>query len=178
MTKYAANAMLATKISINDRNLRKNRSCINDVRRGIYTRIGFSFCFSRPVRCFRRMLAHHTPSRTACRSCSWRPSGGQRGSNVLLTKRTTVRQTEGPHHRHLGHRVQTKNRRHSRAPALVLIDALLSEGDGSVTTRAADQHTPVRGKGRSLRSPYGAFSADGLAVVTEWRAGIQATCFG
>jgi UDPglucose 6-dehydrogenase len=187
MTKYAANAMLATKISfINEiANLcDRVEADINDVRRGIGhdERIGFQFlfpgagfggsCFPKDVRALIYTSRQKDVSLALLEAVD-RVNEAQK--RVLVKK---IR-------RHYGSALQEKTiaiwglafkpRTDDirEAPALVLIDALLAEG---VALRIHDPEalTNVRALyGDRLvycDRPYGALEgADGLAIVTEWQ---------
>ena len=187
MTKYAANAMLATKISfINETaNLCERMGAdVNDVRRGIGhdARIGFQFlfpgagyggsCFPKDVRALIHMSRQlETPA--PIMEAVDRVNESQK--QVLVRK---VR-------RHYGHALREKTLAVwglafkprtddvREAPALVLVDALLAEG---VKVRVHDPEamTNVRAEyGDRLvycDRPYGALEgADGLAIATEWQ---------
>jgi UDPglucose 6-dehydrogenase len=187
MTKYAANAMLATKISyINEMaNLcEKVGADINDVRRGIGhdARIGFQFlfpgagyggsCFPKDIRAIIHMskeLASPTPLMLAVDDVN------EAQKQVLVSK---VREHYG---RALGEKTlaiwglafkpRTDDIR--EAPALVLISALLAAG---VKLRVHDPEAMANVRaiyGDRLvycDRPYGALEgADGLIIVTEWQ---------
>ncbi len=186
MTKYAANAMLATKISfINEiANLcEKTGADINDVRRGIGhdVRIGFQFlfpgvgfggsCFPKDV----RALTY---------------TAKQKGVPFLLMEavekvneiqKSVLFRKIKQHYGNLkgltiaiwGIAFKPRTDDIREAPALVLIDALLAEG---VRIRIHDPEALANTKtkyGDKLTycdRPYGALEgADGLAVVTEWQ---------
>jgi UDPglucose 6-dehydrogenase len=187
MTKYVANAMLATKISfINEMaNLSEKLGAdINDVRRGIGhdSRIGFQFLFPGPGyggSCFPKdvsALIH---------------LAGQHQSPVDLIEavdRVNTRQkTVLPHkiRQHYGATLKTKvlaiwglafkprTDDIREAPALTLIDNLLAEG---VRLRVHDPEALANIRqiyGDQLvycDRPYGALEgADGLVIVTEWQ---------
>ena len=186
MTKYAANAMLATKISfINEiSNLcERTGADINDVRRGIGhdARIGFQFlfpgagfggsCFPKDVRALIH-TAHHLGSFPLLLEAVEKVNEAQKA--VLFSKIQ----------KHFGSvkdltlaiwgaafKPRTDDIR--EAPALVLIDSLLAAG---VHVRLHDPEAlaNMRSKyGNRLTycdRPYGALEgADGLAIVTEWQ---------
>jgi UDPglucose 6-dehydrogenase len=186
MTKYAANAMLATKISfINEMaNLCERLGAdINDVRRGIGhdARIGFQFlfpgagfggsCFPKDVRALLSM-GRATDLPLHLMEAVDRVNEVQK--QVLVHK---IRKHYGSALRGktlavwgLAFKPRTDDIR--EAPALVLLDALLAEG---VQLRVHDPEAMrnVRGLyGERLTycdRPYGALEgADGLAIVTEW----------
>ncbi len=186
MTKYAANAMLATKIRfINEMaNLSEQLGAdINDVRRGIGhdSRIGFQFLFPGPGyggSCFPKdvsALIH---------------LGKQSKVNVDLIEavdRVNTQQKQllpAKIRRHWGANLKDKHLAVwglafkprtddvREAPALVLLDSLLAEG---VRLRVHDPEAIANIRqiyGDRLTycdRPYGALEgADGLAIVTEW----------
>jgi UDPglucose 6-dehydrogenase len=187
MTKYAANAMLATKISfINEMaNLCERMGAdVNDVRRGIGhdARIGFQFlfpgagyggsCFPKDIRALISMsksLGVEAPVMEAVDRVN------EAQKQVLVRK---VREHYGgalPDKTlavwGLAFKPRTDDVR--EAPALVLVDALLNEG---VRLRVHDPE--AIGNVRALYGdrlvycdrPYGALEgADGLVIVTEWQ---------
>ena len=186
MTKYAANAMLATKISfINEMaNLSEHLGAdINDVRRGIGhdSRIGFQFLFPGPGyggSCFPKdvsALIH---------------LGKQFKVNVDLIEavdRVNNQQKQllpAKIRRHYGANLSDKclavwglafkprTDDVREAPALVLLDSLLAEG---MRLRVHDPEALANirqmygDKVTYCDRPYGALEgADGLAIVTEW----------
>jgi UDPglucose 6-dehydrogenase len=186
MTKYAANAMLATKISfINEMaNLCERLGAdINDVRRGMGhdARIGFQFlfpgagfggsCFPKDTRALIHMSRQlGTPLHLM--EAVDRVNEAQK--QVLVKK---IRDHYGADLKEktlaiwgLSFKPRTDDIR--EAPALVLIDALLADG---VALRVHDPEAlaNVRAKyGDRLvycDRPYGALEgADGLAIITEW----------
>ncbi|HEX3152284.1 MAG TPA: UDP-glucose/GDP-mannose dehydrogenase family protein [Gemmataceae bacterium] len=186
MTKYAANAMLATKISfINEMANLCDRlgADINDVRRGIGhdARIGFQFlhpgpgyggsCFPKDVQAILgmgRALGLPLDLQAAVNQVN------QRQKQVLYQKIS----------RHFGgdlsgktiaiwglaFKPRTDDTRES--PALALIDSLL---DAGAAIRAHDPEAMANVRAEYSERiayadrPYGALEgADGLAVVTEW----------
>jgi UDPglucose 6-dehydrogenase len=187
MTKYVANAMLATKISfINEMaNLcEKVGADINDVRRGIGhdARIGFQFlfpgagyggsCFPKDVHAIISMARHkNVPSHLM-----------QAVNQVNDAQKQVLHQKIRAHYGGalkektlaiwgLAFKPRTDDIR--EAPALALIDALLAEG---VSMRVHDPEamTNVRALyGDKLvycDRPYGALEgANGLVIVTEWQ---------
>jgi UDPglucose 6-dehydrogenase len=186
MTKYVANAMLATKISfINEMaNLcDRMHADINDVRRGIGhdARIGFSFlfpgagyggsCFPKDVRALAAMARGHdvTPRlleavdavNEAQKLVLWDKI--RKHFDGKLSGRTIA--IWG-----LAFKPRTDDVR--EAPALALIDSLLSAG---VTVRVHDpeamNNVRVQYQDRVVYCdlPYDAIEqADALAIVTEW----------
>jgi UDPglucose 6-dehydrogenase len=187
MTKYAANAMLATKISfINEMaNLCERMGAdVNDVRRGIGhdARIGFQFlfpgagyggsCFPKDIRALVSMskqLGVPAPVMEAVDRVN------EAQKQVLVRK---VREHYGASLKDktlavwgLAFKPRTDDIR--EAPALVLVDALLNEG---VRLRVHDPEAIGNVKalyGDKLvycDKPYGALEgADGLVIVTEWQ---------
>jgi UDPglucose 6-dehydrogenase len=187
MTKYVANAMLATKISfINEMaNLCERLGAdINDVRRGIGhdARIGFQFlfpgagyggsCFPKDVHAIISMAREkNVPSllmqavnqvNDAQKQVLYQKICGHFG-NALREKTLAVWG--------LAFKPRTDDIR--EAPALALIDALAAEG---VALRVHDPEamTNVRAQyGDKLvycDRPYGALEgADGLVIATEWQ---------
>ena len=187
MTKYVANAMLATKISfINEMaNLCEHlKADINDVRRGIGhdARIGFQFlfpgagyggsCFPKDVRA---LLAMGRELEVPLRLMEAVDQVNEAQKQVLFAK---VRRHYGAALKGktlaiwgLAFKPRTDDIR--EAPALTLIDALLAEG---VKLRVHDPEAMANVKavyGDRLTycdRPYGTLEgADGLAIVTEWQ---------
>src|SRR5262249_49367354 len=187
MTKYVANAMLATKISfINEMAnvCERSGADINDVRRGIGhdARIGFQFlfpgagyggsCFPKDVRAL-IATAHEFSVPVQLMEAVDRVNEAQK--QVLVAK---VRQHYGSSLRAktlsicgVAFKPGTDDIR--EAPALVLIDALLAEG---VQVRVHDPEALANVRaiyGDKLvycDRPYGALEgSDGLAIVTEWQ---------
>jgi UDPglucose 6-dehydrogenase len=187
MTKYVANAMLATKISfINEMaNLCEDLGAdINDVRRGIGhdARIGFQFlfpgagyggsCFPKDVQAVLSMARQL----------------GQPAHLIEAVERVNQAQKQilfRKIKKHFGEALSSKTLALwglafkprtddiREAPALALIDALLAEG---VRVRVHDPEALANVRalyGARLvycDRPYGALEgADGLAVVTEWQ---------
>ncbi|HMF11694.1 MAG TPA: UDP-glucose/GDP-mannose dehydrogenase family protein, partial [Gemmataceae bacterium] len=187
MTKYAANAMLATKISfINEMaNLCERLGAdINDVRRGIGhdARIGFQFlfpgagyggsCFPKDVRALISMASALDMPAHLMQAVN-RVNDAQKQvlfqkirkhyGNALAEKTLAIWG--------LAFKPRTDDVR--EAPALALLDGLLAEG---VRLRVHDPEAlaNVRASyGDKLvycDRPYGALEgADGLAIVTEWQ---------
>jgi UDPglucose 6-dehydrogenase len=186
MTKYVANAMLATKISfINEMaNLCDRMSAdINDVRRGIGhdARIGFSFlfpgagyggsCFPKDVRALVAMAKSHFVAprlleavdtvNEAQKLVLWEKIQGH-FEGKLAGKTIGIWG--------LSFKPRTDDIR--EAPALVLIDKLLGAG-ATVRVHDPESMTNVRAKyGEQIGycdGPYDAIEkADALAIVTEW----------
>jgi UDPglucose 6-dehydrogenase len=187
MTKYAANAMLATKISfINEMaNLCERLGAdINDVRRGIGNdaRIGFQFlfpgagfggsCFPKDVRALIHIAHEQDMSLHVMRAVD-QVNEAQKG--ILAQK---IRKHYGTQLKNktlavwgLAFKPRTDDIR--EAPALVLIDTLLKEG-ASLRVHDPEAICNVRALyGDKLvycDRPYGALEgAHGLAIVTEWQ---------
>ena len=187
MTKYAANAMLATKISfINEMaNLCDHLNAdINDVRRGIGhdQRIGFQFlfpgpgyggsCFPKDIRAILGMGRKVGKELLMMQSVD---DVNEAQKQVLFSK---VKHFYGDDLQGktlavwgLAFKPRTDDIR--EAPALVLIDALLAAG---VRVRVHDSEAMKNVQaiyGDKLTycdRPYGALEgADGLAIVTEWQ---------
>jgi UDPglucose 6-dehydrogenase len=187
MTKYVANAMLATKISfINEMaNLCERLGAdINEVRRGIGhdERIGFQFlfpgsgyggsCFPKDVQALIAMARHWDVPVHLLASVH---QVNDLQKRVLFRK---IRQHYGSALKEktlaiwgLAFKPRTDDIR--EAPALTLIDALLTEG---VSLRVHDPEAMANVRqlyGDNLTycdRPYGALEeADGLAIVTEWQ---------
>jgi UDPglucose 6-dehydrogenase len=186
MTKYVANAMLATKISfINEMANLCDRldADINDVRRGIGhdQRIGFQFlfpgpgyggsCFPKDIRAIigmgrkvhlpLQMMQSVDEVNEAQKQVLFSKIAAHFGGN--LTGKTFALWG-------LAFKPRTDDIR--EAPALVLIDALLKAG---ATVRAHDPEAMKNVKeiyGDKVvfcDKPYGALEgADGLVIVTEW----------
>lgn len=187
MTKYVANAMLATKISfINEvANLCEHMHAdVNDVRRGIGhdSRIGFAFlfpgvgyggsCFPKDVRALAAMARSHGVEPRILDSVDV-VNGFQK--TILFDKV----------HRHFGGLLsgrtlaiwglafKPKTDDIREAPALSMIDRLLAQGvnlnvyDPEAATNVERQY------GQQLfyaENPYQALdNADALAIMTEWK---------
>jgi UDPglucose 6-dehydrogenase len=187
MTKYAANAMLAAKISfINEMaNLSERLGAdINDVRRGIGhdARIGFQFlfpgagyggsCFPKDVRALVAMARHFDAPMHLMEAVDL---VNEAQKHVLVRK---IRKHYGEALRDktvaiwgLAFKPRTDDIR--EAPALTLIDALLAEG-AKLRVHDPEAMPNVRALyGDNIvycDRPYGALEgADGLAIVTEWQ---------
>jgi UDPglucose 6-dehydrogenase len=187
MTKYVANAMLATKISfINEMaNLCERLGAdINDVRRGIGhdARIGFQFlfpgagfggsCFPKDIRALIRMAENQ---RVAAHILEAVDRVNNEQKHVLVRK---VKEHYGQGLRGktlavwgLAFKPRTDDVR--EAPALTLIDELLIEGT-KLRVHDPEAIPNVRAiYGDRLiycDRPYGALEgADGLVIVTEWQ---------
>ncbi len=187
MTKYAANALLATKISfINEiANLCDRVGAdIHDVRRGIGhdARIGFQFlfpgagyggsCFPKDV----RALIHTAQQKDVSLAVLEAVDHVNEAQKRVLVKK--IRKHYGSALKEktiaiwgLAFKPRTDDIR--EAPALVLIDSLLADG---VALRVHDPEALANVRaiyGDRLvycDRPYGALEgADGLAIVTEWQ---------
>jgi UDPglucose 6-dehydrogenase len=187
MTKYVANAMLATKISfINEMaNLCERMGAdINEVRRGIGHdgRIGFQFlfpgagwggsCFPKDTRALIGM-SRQFGGRTRIMEAVDEVNEAQK--QVLANK---IKQHYGDNLKGktlaiwgLAFKPRTDDIR--EAPALVLIDAMLAAG---VKLRVHDPEAMTNVKAIYgdkfvyCDKPYGALEdADGVAIVTEWK---------
>jgi UDPglucose 6-dehydrogenase len=186
MTKYAANSMLATRISFMNE---MARICelvgadINHVRKGIGTdqRIGFPFlfagagyggsCFPKDVRALVRTATEHgyTPKIvTAVEDVN------DDQKHVLFRKIRSHfgEDLEGKHFALWGLAFKPKTDDMREAPALVLIDALL---DAGATVRAFDPEAMDEARRRLgdridfAESAMEALEgADALVLVTEW----------
>jgi UDPglucose 6-dehydrogenase len=186
MTKYAANAMLATKISyINEMaNLcEKMGADINDVRKGIGhdTRIGFQFlfpgagyggsCFPKDVRallCMSKPL--DVPSHLM--EAVDRVNEGQKQVLIQKVKAHFGAGLKGKTLAVWGLAFKPRTDDIREAPALVLIDAMLA-ADVKLRVHDPEALANVRAQyGNKLAycdKPYGALEeADGLAILTEW----------
>ena len=188
MTKYVANALLATKISfINEMaNLcEKMGGDINDVRRGIGhdSRIGFSFlfpgvgyggsCFPKDVRALSAMATHHG---VEPRMLDAVDQINEAQKQVMVNKIETHfdGKLTGKTIAIWGLAFKPKTDDIREAPALVLIDHLLKQG---ATVQAHDPEAMP-----NVREIYGdkvifcakstdaLRGADALAIMTEWNA--------
>ncbi|MBX7164983.1 MAG: UDP-glucose/GDP-mannose dehydrogenase family protein [Pirellulales bacterium] len=187
MTKYVANAMLATKISfINEMaNLCERMGAdVNDVRRGIGhdQRIGFAFlfpgvgyggsCFPKDVRALQAMATQHGIEPRVLRAVE---QVNQHQKRVLLDKVAAHFGGQLAGRKiaiwGLAFKPQTDDIR--EAPALVLIDGLLAAG-AKLHVHDPEALANVRALyGNRLdfaESPYDAVpGADALCICTEWK---------
>ncbi len=186
MTKYAANAMLATKISfINEMaNLcDKLGADINDVRRGMChdQRIGFQFlfpgpgyggsCFPKDIRAILGMGRKVEQPMSMMQSVD---DVNEAQKQVLFHKvQGHFGELTGKTLAIWGLAFKPRTDDIREAPALVLIDALLAAG---AECRVHDPEAMGNVKaiyGDKLKysdKPYGALEgADGLVIVTEWQ---------
>jgi UDPglucose 6-dehydrogenase len=186
MTKYAANAMLAAKISyINEMaNLSERMGAdINDVRRGIGHdgRIGFQFlfpgagyggsCFPKDVRALISM-ARHLDVPAPIMEAVDRVNEAQKQVLPHKIRKHYGGALPGKTLAVWGLAFKPRTDDVREAPALVLIDSLLAEG---VRLRVHDPEAMANVRalyGERLvycDRPYGALEgADGLVIVTEW----------
>jgi len=187
MTKYAANAMLATKISyINEMaNLCDHLGAdINDVRRGIGhdARIGFQFlhpgpgyggsCFPKDVQAILGMGRHLGLPLHLSEAVD---KVNQRQKLVLFEKiaRHFGGNLKGKTLAIWGLAFKPRTDDIRESPALALIDSLLGAG-AAVRVHDPEAMANVRAAYGDRLSyadrPYGALEgADGMAVVTEWQ---------
>jgi UDPglucose 6-dehydrogenase len=187
MTKYVANAMLATKISfINEMANLCDRvgADVNDVRKGIGhdQRIGFQFLFPGPGyggSCFPKdveaIIAVGRKAGVSLKLMRAVDEVNDAQKKVLFGK---IQKHFGDALRGktlaiwgLAFKPRTDDIR--EAPALTLIDALLAAGAG-VRVHDPEAMDNVKaiygGKLHYTDRPYGALEgADGLAIVTEWQ---------
>lgn len=187
MTKYAANAMLATKISfINETANLCDRlgADINDVRRGIGhdSRIGFQFLFPGPGyggSCFpkdiRAILGMGRKVDLPLKMMQAVDDVNEAQKQVLFAKvdRHFKGDLAGKTLAVWGLAFKPRTDDIREAPALVLIDSLLAAG-AKVRVHDSEAMANVRAQyGDKLHysdRPYGALEgADGLVVVTEWQ---------
>ncbi len=186
LTKYVANALLATKISfINEMaNLCERMDAdINDVRRGIGhdQRIGFAFlfpgvgyggsCFPKDVRALSNMARHHGVAPTILEAVD---DVNNRQKNVLLEKVLAHcgEKLEGLRFAIWGLAFKPKTDDIREAPALVLISELLRRG-AQVVAYDPEAMSNVRQEfGDQIEyaeQPMQALAgAHALAINTEW----------
>ncbi len=187
LTKYVANAMLATKISFINQMANLCETCsadINDVRRGIGhdSRIGFAFlfpgvgyggsCFPKDVRALMDTFRQAEIEPSILEAVEW---VNQQQKQVLQVKieQHFDGQLSGKTIAIWGLAFKPSTDDTREAPALVLIDRLLELG---ATVRAHDPEAMD-----NVRSEYGdkitycdhpmeaTEGADALAIVTEWQ---------
>jgi UDPglucose 6-dehydrogenase len=187
MTKYAANAMLATKISfINEMANLCDRlgADVNDVRRGIGhdQRIGFQFLFPGPGyggSCFpkdiRAILGMGRRVGQPMRMMQTVDDVNEAQKQVLFAKIHAHFKGElaGKTLAVWGLAFKPRTDDIREAPALVLLDSLLAAG---ATVRAHDPEAMANvrqlygDRVTFCDRPYGALEgADGLVIVTEWQ---------
>jgi UDPglucose 6-dehydrogenase len=187
MTKYVANALLATKISfINEMaNLcERMKGDINDVRRGIGhdSRIGFAFlfpgvgyggsCFPKDVRALEAMAVQHGIDPAMLKAVD---AVNERQKHVMAAKINEHFEGKlaGKTVAVWGLAFKPRTDDIREAPALVLIDWLLAQG-AAVRVHDPEAMANVREKyGEKLaycESPMDAIEkADALAIMTEWK---------
>ena len=187
MTKYVANAMLATKISfINEMaNLcEKVGADINEVRRGIGhdARIGFQFlfpgagyggsCFPKDVNALIAM-GRKVQSTMALLESVNQVNEAQKHVLFRKIRQHFVGELRGLTLAIWGLAFKPRTDDVREAPALVLLDELLAAG---ATLRVHDPEAMANARkivGNQViycDRPYGALEgADGLAIVTEWQ---------
>ena len=186
MTKYVANALLATKISfINEMSglCAKMKANIDDIRRGIGhdSRIGFAFlfpgvgyggsCFPKDVRALEHMALTHTIDAKILQAVD---AVNNRQKHVVPGLMSKYFNSELPGKKiaiwGLAFKPKTDDIR--EAPALVLIDHLLNAGTQVVVhdPEAMDNVRAIYGdRIRYCERPLDALDgADALAVMTEW----------
>jgi len=188
MTKYVANALLATKISfINEMaNLcERMGGDINDVRRGIGhdSRIGFAFlfpgvgyggsCFPKDVRALSAMASHHGVEPRMLDAVD-RINEAQKQVMIDKIELHFDGKLAGKTIAIWGLAFKPKTDDIREAPALVLIDHLLKQG-ASIQAHDPEAIPNVRGiygdKVTFCEGRYEALQdADALAIMTEWNA--------
>jgi UDPglucose 6-dehydrogenase len=186
LTKYVANALLSTKISfINEMaNLcERMGGDINDVRRGIGhdSRIGFAFlfpgvgyggsCFPKDVRALVRMAEDHGVEPQMMRAVD---SVNEHQKQIIIEKldKHFAGNLKGKTVAIWGLAFKPRTDDVREAPALVLIDWLLSKG-ATVQVHDPEAMENVRQKyndqltycAKPMRAVEG---ADALAIMTEW----------
>ena len=190
LTKYAANAMLATRISFMNElaNLADELGAdIEHVRQGIGSdpRIGYHFlypgvgyggsCFPKDVKALQHTATQHgRPLRDARRRRS-----GQRRAEARAgrqDRRAPRRRPRRPHVRAVGPRVQAQHRRHARgAVARDHRRARRARRDDRRLRSGRDARGAARASATAAAvafaaSPMAALDgADALVVVTEWK---------
>ena len=188
MTKYVANALLATKISfINEMaNLcERMGGDINDVRRGIGhdSRIGFAFlfpgvgyggsCFPKDVRALSAMATHHG---VEPRMLDAVDAINEAQKNVMIDKIDTHfgGKLAGKTIAIWGLAFKPKTDDIREAPALVLIDHLLKQGAKvqAHDPEAMSNVQEIYGEKVTFceKSSDALRGADALAIMTEWNA--------
>ena len=186
MTKYAANSMLATRISFMNEMARIYElvgADINHVRKGIGTdaRIGFPFlyagagyggsCFPKDVRALVRTAVEHGYEPQIINAVE-AVNGQQKHILFEKVQRHFGDDLKGKHFALWGLAFKPKTDDMREAPALVLIEALLAAG---ATVSAFDpeaMHETERRIGDSIQYADNAIAAlkdaDALVLVTEW----------
>lgn len=185
MTKYAANAMLATKISfMNDiANLCEIMGAdVNHVRKGIGSdpRIGNKFiypgigyggsCFPKDVKALAKTAHEHGYKMQILEAVE---SVNDFQKSVLFTKiKKHFGSLNGKHFAMWGLAFKPKTDDMREAPSLVIIDKLLAEGATVTAYDPVAMHEAKKTLGNSIMyatSQYEALNdADALLIVTEW----------
>ena len=185
MTKYAANAMLATKISfMNDiANLCEIMGAdVNHVRKGIGSdpRIGNKFiypgigyggsCFPKDVKALAKTAHEHGYKMQILEAVE---SVNDFQKSVLFTKiKKHFGSLNGKHFAMWGLAFKPKTDDMREAPSLVIIDKLLAEGATVTAYDPVAMHEAKKTLGNSITyatSQYEALNdADALLIVTEW----------
>lgn len=185
MTKYAANAMLATKISfMNDiANLCEIMGAdVNHVRKGIGSdpRIGNKFiypgigyggsCFPKDVKALAKTAHEHGYKMQILEAVE---SVNDFQKSVLFTKiKKHFGSLTGKHFAMWGLAFKPKTDDMREAPSLVIIDKLLAEGATVTAYDPVAMHEAQKSLGNSITyatSQYEALNdADALLIVTEW----------
>ncbi len=185
MTKYAANAMLATKISfMNDiANLCEIMGAdVNHVRKGIGSdpRIGNKFiypgigyggsCFPKDVKALAKTAHEHGYKMQILEAVE---SVNDFQKSVLFTKiKKHFGSLNGKHFAMWGLAFKPKTDDMREAPSLVIIDKLLAEGATVTAYDPVAMHEAEKTLGNSITyatSQYEALNdADALLIVTEW----------
>ena len=187
MTKYVANAMLATKISfINEMaNLCERMDAdINDVRRGIGhdARIGFQFlfpgsgyggsCFPKDIRAIIGM-SRQLDGSTRIMQAVDEVNEAQKQVLVTQNQEALRRQIEGQDAGHLGPGVQAAHRRHPRGAGAGADRRHARRRRQAARSRPggdAERQGDLRRQAGVLRPAVRRLEdADGLAIVTEWK---------
>jgi UDPglucose 6-dehydrogenase len=189
LTKYAANAMLATKISFMNEmaNLAERMGAdIEKVRQGIGSdpRIGYSFiypgagyggsCFPKDV----KALVHSAGEYAFDAAAAEVGRGGQQAPEagaVPQDPRLLRGQARGQDHRSVGPGLQAQHRRHARGAGRELMEALWAAGAKvrAYDPVAMDEARRIYGERDDLALVDSAEAAlegaDALALVTEWQ---------
>jgi UDPglucose 6-dehydrogenase len=189
LTKYAANAMLATKISLMNElsNLAARVGAdIEHVRNGIGSdpRIGYSFiypgagyggsCFPKDVRALERTAHEHGYTAELLRAVE-AVNGRQKKVLFGLLQRHFGEQLGGKQIAVWGLSFKPDTDDMREAPSMTLIDALLTAGArvrAHDPQAAGEAHRILEGREgfETVDDPYAAAAgADALVLVTEWK---------
>jgi UDPglucose 6-dehydrogenase len=189
LTKYAANAMLATKISLMNElsNLAARVGAdIEHVRNGIGSdpRIGYSFiypgagyggsCFPKDVRALERTAHEHGYTAELLRAVE-SVNGRQKKVLFGLLQRHFEEQLDGKQIAVWGLSFKPDTDDMREAPSITLIEALLTAGArvrAHDPQAAAEAHRILEGREgfETVDDPYAAAAgADALVLVTEWK---------